>query len=437
MPETEVPGTSRPHAGASAWGAGRRIYAFAIFCLIGMFNTLDRQIITVLIEPIKHTFGASDTAMGFLAGMAFAMFYVAASLPIARWADIGVRRSVMALCLGFWSLMTALGGAAQSYAQLALTRIGVAIGEAGAMPCIHSMLADLFPLHRRTTAVGVLNAMQSIGIALGVFLGGWLSDLYDWRVALFVVGVPGIVLAVVLRLTVAEPPRGLSDARAGQDSAPPLAEVFRHMWGLRSYRCIVLLTMFGALTGSGSLGWGPTFFIRVHGLSLTEAGLWFGIVTASSLVIGNLISGTLVDFLCRRDLRWSMWVAGCGPLLAAPFGAATALWPTPAGAFAFYFMTLLTLSVHLPPAQAMVQNVAPARMRGVAIVVVSMLMTLVGVGLGPLIIGLGNDLLRPAFGAEAVRYSLLFVMLGAVGCSGMAFLGTRWIREDVERARSR
>lgn len=427
-----------PQVGTGAvievWPAHRRNYVMSVVCLVGVFNLLDRQIITILLEPIKHSFGASDTAMGFLVGMAFAGFYLAASFPIARWVDRGVRRSIMALCLGVWSFMTMLGGFSPSFAFLATTRIGVAIGEAGATPAIHSIISDLYPLEKRGAALGVLNGMQSVGIALGVFLGGWLADAYSWRVALIAVGLPGLLLALLVRFTVAEPPRGMSDAQAAPEAIPPLREVFTHLWKIKSYRCFVLIATFGALTGYGILGWGPTFFIRVHDMTTAEVGLWFGLSTVAGLFIGNVLCGFLADWLGKKDLRGYMWVAAAGPLLSLPFGILTLLWPHSGGAFVSYFIFFVLFSVHLPPSQAMVQNVAPQRMRGTAIVILAVMQTFVGIGMGPIIVGIGNDLLASTFGSGAVRYSLLFVMIWALFASACALLATRWLRADCATA---
>ena len=207
----------------------RRHFVLAVLCLAAVVNMIDRHIITIVLDPIKAEFGASDTAMWLLTGMIFAVFYAGASIPLARWADKGERRLVMAACLGFWSLMTTLGGLAQSFIQLAVTRVGVAVGEAGAGPTSQSMLSDLYPLSPRATVLAILSACSSIGIGLGVLLGGWLSDTFDWRVAFFIVGVPGLLLAIVIFRFLPEPQRGGSDGLVDDKVSPRFKDVLLHL----------------------------------------------------------------------------------------------------------------------------------------------------------------------------------------------------------------
>ncbi len=422
-------------AQAAVWTPGRRHYVLAVLCLVGLFNYVDRQIITILIEPIKKEFHATDTAMGALTGIVFAGFYLAASLPLARIADVGVRRILIAACLGIWSAMTALGGLAQSITQLAITRIGVAIGEAGAGPASHSMVSDLYPVGRRATMLALLIAIQAIGIGTGVFLGGWLSQTFSWRVAFFLVGIPGVLLALLILLTVKEPPRGLSDGRleTADDDKPGLKETARRLWSMPSYRFAALTGLFGSLPGYGSLGWAPTMFIRVHELSPATVGFAFGSISAVALFLGGFLSGLLGDRFSRGDLRVYMWIAAAGCFVCTPLGVAMAFASSPTVGFVFLFLFMVTLSFHNPPCMAMAQTLAPVRMRALASVVMTMLVTGTGVGLAPVMIGALNDYLTPRFGAEAIRYSIALMMLGALASSACAMASTLWIRRDYAR----
>lgn len=417
---------------AAAWSPRRRHYVMFVLCLVGLFNFIDRQIITILIEPIKEEFGASDTAMGALTGLVFAGFYLAASLPLARVADVGVRRTLIAVCLGVWSGMTALGGLAQSFTQLALTRIGVAIGEAGAGPASHSMISDLYPLKNRATMIALLIAIQAVGVGAGVFLGGWLSQNFSWRTAFFIVGVPGVLLATLIMLTVEEPPRGMSESVAVVAHKPPFRVAVRRLWDMRSLRLVALAGLFGSIPGYGMLGWGPTMFIRVHELPPSVAGFWFGAIAALGLFLGGLLSGVVGDRFGKGDLRVYMWVAAAGCLVCAPLGVVAVLASSPVLGFAALFLFQLSLSFHNPPCMAMAQTLAPVRMRALASVAMTMLITGTGVGLAPLLIGVLNDLFTPWFGADAVRYSLALMMLGAVASSVCAMISTIWIRQDFQ-----
>ena len=219
------------------WTLPRRHYVLFILCLVGIVNFVDRQILAILLEPIKTDLGVSDTAMGLLSGIAFSAFYVIAGIPIARMVDRGSRRNVLVGCLTVWSLATVLCGFVQNFVQLALARIGVASGEAGGGPATQSLLADLYPVSQRATVIGIWLAAQAIGIAFGLFFGGWLNTAFDWRIAFIVVGLPGLLLAVGIHLTVKDPPRGMADAGASiapPVEPPPFREAFAFAFRLRS-----------------------------------------------------------------------------------------------------------------------------------------------------------------------------------------------------------
>lgn len=396
------------------WTPGRRHYVLFVLCLVGIFNMIDRQIITILLEPIKHELGVSDTKMGLLSGIAFAAFYVVAGIPLARFADRGSRRALISTCLVVWSASTALCGFVHSFVQLALARVGVASGEAGAYPASQSMLADLYKASQRGTVIGVLQGAQSLGIALGLIAAGWLSQHFGWRVAFISVGLPGIVLAVVLWLTVAEPPRGMSDARPNTDATPTLRDVFRFFIGSPPMMMILLVAIGCAFSGYSLLGWAPTFFIRIYGMTTGEVGALLGPAMAGGLFIGNIAAGRVADHLAKGDLSVYAIVAGAGSLLAIPFGIWFAFAPTSGFALTAVFIANLLLTCWLPPTYAVALGLAPPRMRAMVTAVISLCMTLFGIGMGPMFIGAMNDLLAPAYGQDSIRYSLAFSLAGLV-----------------------
>ena len=218
-------------------------YVLAVLFFVYVFNFIDRTILSILIEDVKRELGVSDTAMGFLTGIAFAVFYTVAGIPIARWADVGVRRSIIALGLTVWSLMTAASGLVQNFGQLVAARIGVGVGEAAGSPPAHSLIADYFPPERRATALSIYSAGIYVGVLFGYLAGGWVNEFFGWRNAFFVVGLPGLLLALLVRFTVREPSRGQSEPPrapsepAAVDEAPePWQDVFRFLWSLRSFR---------------------------------------------------------------------------------------------------------------------------------------------------------------------------------------------------------
>ena len=431
----EIPGTNR--TGHQTDSDPRRHFVLTTLCVVAIVNMVDRQIITIVLDPIKAEFGASDTAMGLLTGMIFAAFYATAAFPLARWADGGSRKVVLAACLGFWSLMTTLGGIAQSFIQLAITRVGVAIGEAGASPTSQSMLSDLFPLSSRATVLATLSAFSSFGIGLGVLLGGWLSDTFTWRTAFFIVGVPGLLLAAFVYRFLPEPRRGAADGLVDDRQTPGIGQVFTHLRKIPTYRHVVTIAAFVALCGYGQLMWGPTFFRRVHDMTGTEAGVGFGLATMGAFMLGNFTAGLLSDWAGQKDIRWYMRIAAIGPALGFPCGLLFVFAPGATVALIASFLFQFFIVFHIPPCYAIAQTLSPLRMRAMAMVIIGLFQSLIGIGLAPILIGAVNDFLQPRFGPEAVRYSLGLVMVGAVIAACFALRASFTISSDhAQRQRS-
>src|SRR5262245_8447171 len=263
-----------------------RAYAnFVLGMLVAVYvmNYVDRQLISILIEPIKAEFGASDKQMGLLTGFAFAIFYTVAGIPVARLADLWVRRSVIAIGLTLWSGMTALTGFSRSFTELALARIGVGVGEAGVTPPSHALISDYFPPERRATALGVFSLGVPIGTLLGYSLGGWLGEHVGWRAAFVWMGVPGIALALLVRLTVREPRHGQFDPpRPASARSATTGEVVRHLFALESFRWIVPGVCLASFSGYGFAIWKPVFLMRVHDFSIAQAGLWIGLLSGAT-----------------------------------------------------------------------------------------------------------------------------------------------------------
>ena len=208
---------------------GVRHYVLGVLVVVYTFNFIDRQILSILLDPIKNELGLSDTAMGMLTGFAFAAFYATLGIPIARFADRSNRRNLVALSLGIWSMMTALSGLAQNFWHLLLARIGVGIGEAGCSPPAHSMISDYYPANQRATALGIYSLGIPFGIMFGLFAGGWINEFFGWRTAFFVVGLPGVLLAFVVRFSITEPPRGLAEGRIATNEQPTIKETVKYL----------------------------------------------------------------------------------------------------------------------------------------------------------------------------------------------------------------
>ncbi len=410
---------------------------YVLVLLFGIYlsNHIDRQILSILLEPIKAEFGASDTMMGFLTGPAFAIFYAFAGIPIARWADRGTRRTIVAISAALWSLLTALSGLAGSFAQLALLRVGVGVGEAGCSPPSHSLISDYFPPAQRGRALGLYAAGGQAGAAFGFLLGGLLFAYFGWRTTFVLVGLPGVLLAVLVWLTVREPARGQWDRGASVEPMPAV-EAFRFLWQQRSY---VHLQLGGALHAAAAYGvgvWVVPFFMRVHGLELTQATTMLGIAAIFIGIPGMLLGGWLADRLSPRDQRWFLWLPTLAAIVAAPFSVLFLFAPDPWLAIVFYLPHSLLSLTYSAPVYAMTQAVVRVRARALAVALHLLVVNLLGLGLGPLVVGALNDYFRESYGEMAIRYTMLFAVAANVAACVFYLLSARTVREDIARAQA-
>jgi predicted MFS family arabinose efflux permease len=422
-----------PPAGAPAPDPAerRRAYALGLLLVVYVFNFVDRSILAILLEPIKQEFRPSDTALGVLSGIAFAVIYSTLGIPIARWADRGSRKTIISLSLFVWSAMTALCGLVTSFWQLVAARIGVGVGEAGCSPPAHSLISDYFPPERRATAFGIYSLGIPIGGSFGVLAGGWINQWFDWRTAFLVVGLPGVALAVISQLTLREPERRGATHEAG--SAPlPVRTVARQLWARRSFRHLALAGALHSLVGYGVGTWNAAFLMRTHGMGTGEVGTWLAGIGLLAGGLGTYLGGALADRLRPRDERWSLWLPGAAILLALPFGAGFYLWPGKLGALACAVPAALLGATYLGPTFATTQALAEPRMRAVASAVLLLVLNLIGMGLGPLAVGVVSDrLARAGFGGESLRYALLLVVLVNVWSAAHYALGARTLRADL------
>ncbi len=407
-------------------------YVLAVLLLAYIFNFIDRQILSILLEPIKEDLGASDSAMGFLSGTAFALFYATLGIPIARWADLWVRRSIIAIGLLLWSGMTALSGAAQTFAQMAAARVGVGVGEAALSPPAHSLISDYFPPERRATALSIYAMGIHLGILFGVVAGGWLEEYWGWRRAFVVVGLPGILLAVLVQLSVREPARGGSERLAASEPVPSVGDVFRFLWSLRSFRHLSFATALTAFGGYAFANWAPTFLRRVHGMEGGELGTKYGIALGIGGVVGSAIAGLLADRLGRMDARWWLWVPAIATVGPAPFTLAFFFHTDPDLAIAWLFPGLAIAAFYQGPVFSTVQTLVKVRMRSVASGILLFIINIIGLALGPPSVGLLNDYVFADRGPEAVRFSLVCVLL-LTGFWALAhyLLAARTLRADL------
>lgn len=414
-----------------------RYYALAVLTLVYSVNFIDRQLLAILQESIKSELGLSDGQLGLLTGFAFALFYVTAGLPIASWADRGNRRNIVALSLGVWSFMTAVSGFAQNYWQLLLARIGVGVGEAGGSPPSHSIISDIFPPESRASALGFYSTGISIGILFGFLFGGWLNEFFGWRVAFLVVGVPGVLFAVLLRLTVAEPIRGLNESRTVSDETPSMMTVFKLLWSRRSFRFMALGAAMNSFAGYSVANWVASFMIRSYDIPTGELGTWLAMIIGVGGAIGVFGSGVVADKLSRVDQRWYVWTPALAAFIAVPlhvgvFTSTNAYW-----AFGLMIVPAVLANAYVGTTVATVHGLVGLKMRALASALLFLILNIVGLGAGPSSVGFLSDYLSTSYGVESLRYALGMLVPLAMLLSGVCYVvAGRSLRADMAAAPS-
>ncbi|MFP5468475.1 MAG: spinster family MFS transporter, partial [Alphaproteobacteria bacterium] len=370
-----------------------RQYVLGILLVVYVFNFIDRQILSILLEPIRQDLKLSDTQLGFLSGVAFAIFYATLGIPIARLADRSSRVNVISWSLAAWSVMTAFCGLAMNFWQLMLGRIGVAVGEAGASPASHSLISDYFVPETRASAMGIYAMGVPIGTLIGLLAGGWLVHFFDWRTAFIVVGLPGVLMAIIVRMTVKEPPRGNSEAIMKEQDPVPLKEAIAFLWARPSFRHVVLAVAFHAFVSYGYNGWLPAFFARSYGMGSAEIGSWLAPLIGIFAGLGTFSGGYIADYFARRDRRWYVWVPGVTLAISVPFFLLAFMANDKFTTLALLIVPLFFNYIYLGPTFAMIQGLATVRMRAIASAILLFVISLIGLGLGPFGVGVLSDYL--------------------------------------------
>jgi MFS family permease len=433
MSQTAAP--REPEVSAPPAPAARTAnYALGALFVLYIFNFADRQLLSLFVQPIKDEFQVSDFAMGMLAGPAFAVFYTLAGFPLARWADRGSRVMLISLGLVAWSGMTALSGLVRGYGQMLAARIGVGVGEASFTPSAHSLLTDYFPVHRRATALAIFAAGAGVGNVIGYAGGGVLAEAMGWRSAFLLLGSLGLPVALLFYLTVGEPPRFASAqqaAAAGRDSA---RLVVRYLFSRPAFTYLALAASLHGFSSYGSSAWTAAFFMRVHELTLAQTGLLMAVVSGIASVVGQISAGFLADRIGRRDVRWYMIQPAITSVLSLPLLVGFLWLEDLRWALWFYVPASLISSMWTGPTYAMAQSLARPHMRAMASALIVFLLNLIGMGLGPLLVGGLNDLLEPALGLEAVRYSLMGAAVPHALAAIFNLLSIRTLKQDLEAA---
>jgi MFS family permease len=415
-----------------------RGYVLGLLVVVGVVAWVDRNVLAMLLESIKTEFALSDLQLGLLGGVAFGLFYATLGLPVAWLADRYNRSSVLTAAIAIWSAMTVLCGYAVGFVSLFLARVGVGIGEAGAAPPSQALVADYFPRERRGFALGILYLYIPLGFLVGFLSGGWLNQLFGWRTAFLVVGLPGLLIALLLKLTLREPPRR-RPAFGRAAATPSLASTAAHFWRHSALRHLPLA---GALHGIGAFAaavWLPSYLIRVHSMTSGEAGTWMALAYGLGGGAGVLLGGWLADRAAKRtgDERWYAWCGAAALLITVPFAVVTYLSSSAGLAIASMMVATTFGHVHLGPLVAMIQNLAGPERRAVAAALYLFLVNLVSTGLGPVLVGGASDFFGNIWGDDALRYALLVVVSLTTLWAALHFaLAARTLRTDLARVRA-
>ena len=406
----------------------RARYTLGLLTLIYVVNHIDRQLMYILVEPVRTDLGLDDSQMGWIVGGGFALFYASMGIPIGRIADSTNRRNLIAWALGIWSLFTAASGLARGFFQLFAARVGVGIGEAGCTPPAHSMISDLFPPERRGSALSTYSLGIPIGTLFGLAFGGFLADQVGWRNAFLLMGIPGIALALIVRVTMTEPERGGQEAGVDADQQP-LGQVLSFMWGLKSLRHSLIGNSLQTLPLAAFGSFNAAYLQRVHGLSLTEIGFALGLIAGAVGGVAVFSSGQLTDALGRRDERWVFWLPALGALISIPFSLFS-YW-TPVASLALAGIAVATLFNHLYSAlgHVQLQSLVKPRMRSVMSAVALFAMNIVGFGLGPLVVGYLSDFFG---GNQSLRYALMSCLVFMPWACVHYLLAARTYRADLQ-----
>lgn len=386
--------------------------ALTLLCLTYICNSADRQIMAVLAEPIRLELGLSDTQLGLLSGFVFAIFYTLFGIPIAWLADRSHRVRVVAVACALWSCFTAASGLATNFVQLALARMGVAIGEAGGTPPSCALIGDYFPEKSRGRALAIYSIGLPIGMSLGILVAGHIAASHGWRAAFFLFAIPGLVLSLLLLVFLREPRRGRLDpefqaAASGATSLSAAARTF-----FRS-PLLVLTTVAGALSALSSyavMTWMPAFLIRTGSLSLTDIANYYSFASGGAMMVGMLVSGWLVDRLRQRSARYNAVIPALAFLIAWPFILAAIWWGQGWTTIALMVVPFICITMWLPPALATLQTAVPPNQRGMATAIFLFIAGIVGNGGGPSLVGWLSDLMAGTGSTHALHWALTLLV---------------------------
>ena len=423
-----------PSIGSGKIGTAGRTYVLALLTLVYTFNHIDRQILVILLEPIKADLKLDDTQLGLLSGLAFAAFYATLGIPIAMWADRGDRRTIISLALAIWSGMTALSGLAHNYWHLLLARMGVGVGEAGGTPPATSIISDLYSPNERATALGIYTTGIGIGILAGFIIGGFVYEAWGWRAAFFIAGVPGLLLALLVRFTLKEPVRGAVEARTDAGAAPSLRETLAFIGGQTSFLFLLAGCCLICVSANAFLVFTSSHLQRTYDVGPGDVAIPLGILIGGAGGIGAVLIGRLCDRLSERDLRWRPWTIAVCAALALPFAWMFLQAPSIELAYAWNLVPSFIGLIYASIAYTASQELVGLRMRSFASAFMLFCLTLIGIGGGPTLAGWLSTHFSESGSATPLKSALEIILVLNALSVVFLFLSGRTYDRDVKRA---
>lgn len=404
-------------------------YWLILLTVVAAFNYLDRFVLSLLMEPIKQEFQLTDSHLGFLTGFSFAVFYALAGIPIARWSDRGNRNTIVFATTTLWSAMVAMCGLVGSFAQLLLVRVGVAVGEAGCFPPAQSLIADYFERSERPRAMAIYWMCGPLSIVIGYLGGGWLAENFGWRTTFVIIGVPGILLALLVKLTLHEPREKLKTSVV--EDVPLFKEVLKILWGQQTFRYIAMAFSVSYFFSMGLMQWLPTFFIRSYNMEVGELGKWLALVWGVCGILGAYLGGFLATRYAASKESLQMRGTALIFVIGGLSSAMVYLSSNQYSALIFLAISAVLFPMCSGAVYAAIQSLVNVRMRAVALALIFLLANLVGFGLGPLAVGVLSDLLAPTFGGESLRYALAILSPGFVWVAFYYWKASKTIESDI------
>ena len=409
-----------------------RNYVLTMLTLVYVFNFVDRQLIVILQESIKKDLKLSDTQLGLLSGFTFAIFYVTLGIPIARFADRSNRRNTVTVSLALWSIMTTLSGLAKNFIQLLLARIGVGVGEAGGSPPAHAMISDYFPPEKRSTALSIYSTGIYFGLLTGFLMGGYLNQYLGWRTAFFIVGIPGVLFSLLFYASVKEPRKGATDVDKTTAGTLSVGKVLKHLYSTNTFLYLALATGLHVFCIYGLLNWAPSFLARLHGIKNSEIGALLGPIFGFGGAIGSFAGGFLTDQFGKRDRRWYLKLPAYAVILSVLSAAGALFLRNTAASLMCWGCCAFLQSTYLGPSIAVAHSLVPASMRSLTSAVLFLVLNLIGLGLGPLVVGIISDQLTPGLGNESLRWAMSITIVVGLVSAILFFISAKKLAIDLK-----